>query len=149
MDYQMQKVMFSSQRGDYVTPDDLYSILEKEFHPTLDVCADQESKCLYSFPGTMGLSESWEGHTCWMNPPYGRAITRWVHKAQMEMILHKVLTVALLPARTDTNWFWDYVLPLTEIRLIKGRITFKGMEHGAPFPSLIAIYNPKVLSTIP
>jgi hypothetical protein len=145
----MQKVMFSSQRGDYITPDDLYQLLGKEFDLTLDVCADVESKCLYSYPGELGLTEEWTGHNCWMNPPYGRTISKWVHKAQLEMVLHKVLTVALLPARTDTNWFWNYVLPLTEIRLIRGRLKFKGMENSAPFPSMIVIYNPKVLSTIP
>lgn len=148
MDYQMQKVMFSSQRGNYVTPDDLAKLLVEEFNLTLDVCVDEESKCLYSYPGKIGLTEDWTGYNCWMNPPYGRSITRWVMKAQHEMILHKVLTVALLPSRTDTAWFWNYVLPSTEIRLIRGRITFKGMDHGAPFPSMIAIYNPKLLSTI-
>ena len=48
--------------------------------------------------------------------------------------------VMLLPARTDTKWFHEYVLGRAEIRFIRGRIKFNGAQN-APFPSLLAIYK--------
>lgn len=74
-----------------------------------------------------------------MNPPYGKEIIEWVKKAA----LSPAITVALLPARTDTRWYQEWVQPYaSEIRFINGRIRFRGnMTGSAPFPSIIAIFN--------
>lgn len=51
----------------------------------------------------------------------------------------------LLPARTDTVTFHDYILGKAEIRFIKGRLKFElervGQKDAAPFPSMIVIYR--------
>ena len=136
--------MFSSARGDWETPDDLYGQLDAEFHFTLDVCANaSNAKCIDFLDHDTGLSSLWHG-TCWMNPPYGRRITAWIEKAYMESIVQGNATVVcLLPARTDTKWFHNYCVH-GEIRFLKGRLRFKGAEGSAPFPSMIVVFRPGI-----
>ena len=50
--------------------------------------------------------------------------------------------VCLLPSRTDTQWWHDHVLPFAEIRYLRGRIRFNGIENSAPFPSVIEVFRP-------
>jgi len=70
-----------------------------------------------------------------MNPPYGREIGKWVKKAYQEGGV-----VGLLPARTDTKWFHDYIYGKAKIRFLKGRVKFSG-KGPAPFPSMIVIFK--------
>ena len=133
--------MFSSKRPDWETPKDFFEKFNNELHFTLDVCATQaNTKCKNFFsPEDDGLSKTWNG-ICWMNPPYGKEISKWVKKAYEESLSGTTI-VGLLPARTDTKWFHDYILEKAEIRFIKGRIKFVGSKNAAPFPSMIVIWN--------
>lgn len=145
--------MFSSARGDWATPNDVYDDLNEEFNFTLDVCATPENtKCERFFKGNEGLTKSWYGETCFMNPPYGREIGQWIEKAHSEVLkdIHasseysafRTKIIGLLPARTDTAWFWDHILtPKYEIRLIRGRLRFVGALASAPFPSMVVIFQ--------
>ncbi|MDK2888049.1 MAG: hypothetical protein PWP72_927 [Thermoanaerobacter sp.] len=128
--------MFSSRTGEWETPQTFFEALNAEFRFTLDVCACPENaKCLrYFTPEQNGLLQPWAPETCWMNPPYGREIGRWVEKAYNEARRGAVV-VALLPARTDTRWWHRYVMRAAEIRFVKGRLKFGGTENSAPFPS--------------
>lgn len=122
------------------TPKDLFDKLNDEFNFTLDVCAsDGMEMCKNYFnPEKDGLKQDWGGNICWMNPPYGKEITQWVKKAA----LSQAVTVALLPARTDTKWYQEWVQPYaSEIRFISGRLRFKGAVNSAPFPSIIVIWG--------
>lgn len=77
-----------------------------------------------------------------MNPPYGKEIKLWIKKAYEES-LKGCLVVCLIPARTDTLWWHNYVVN-GEIRFIKGRLKFGGNYKGsscAPFPSAIVIFR--------
>jgi site-specific DNA-methyltransferase (adenine-specific) len=80
-----------------------------------------------------------------MNPPYGREIGKWVAKAYTENLVNNTFIVALLPARTDTKWFhdWIYKKGNTEIIFIKGRLKFNDGKQSAPFPSMIVIFGRK------
>lgn len=135
------KSLWSSTHSEYETPDDLFANLDQTFHFTLDVCATSENaKCpVYFSPEVDGLKQSWTGHVCWMNPPYGRQVGAWVRKAYYESRKGAVV-VALLPSRTDTKWWHDYVLQAHRIWFLRGRLKFKGMTSGAPFPSVIALF---------
>lgn len=82
-----------------------------------------------------GLSKDWTGEIVWMNPPYGRNVGKWIEK------LSKNKGVALLPARTDTRWFHDYINLKATIRFLRGRVKFDGGQNSAPFPSMIVIFN--------
>ncbi len=143
MDYKIRKVMFSSKRHDHGTPEDIFNQLDKEFHFTLDVCADPSNAMVNKFLSQRedGLRTSWTNQICWMNPPYGREIPKWISKALRESQTNNATVVCLVPARTDTNWFWDYCVN-GEIRFIKGRLRFKGESSSAPFPSMIVIFRP-------
>lgn len=74
------------------------------------------------------------------NPPYGREIGLWVKKAYEESLSGQ-LVVMLLPARTDTKWFHDYILGKAEIRFVRGRLKFGDSNNSAPFPSMVIVYN--------
>ena len=78
--------------------------------------------------------------TVWCNPPYGREIGKWVEKAYNES-LAGVTVVMLLPARTDTKWFHDYIYGKAEIRFVRGRLKFGDSKNSAPFPSMVIIFR--------
>ena len=132
--------MFSSKTDMWATPKDFFEKINLEFNFDLDVCAIPENaKCEKFFsPEQDGLKQEWVGK-CWMNPPYGREIGKWVKKAYES----KTLVVALLPARTDTKWFHEYIYGKAEIRFIKGRLKFGGSSNSAPFPSMLVIWRNK------
>lgn len=136
------ELMFSSKNMDWETPDELFNKLNDVFMFTLDVCATKENTKVRKFFSKEedGLSQSWEGEVCWMNPPYGREIGKWLRKAYEES-RKRVTVVCLIPARTDTSYWHDYCLRAYEICFIRGRIRFKNGLHAAPFPSAIVIFT--------
>ena len=133
-------VHFSSKTDDWATPQAFFDELNKEFNFGFDVCANVDNtKCGIDHycKEENALTQDWS-HTYakWMNPPYGREIGKWVKKAS-----ENPLTVCLLPARTDTKWFHEYILGKAEIRFIKGRLKFGDSKNSAPFPSMICIFR--------
>lgn len=140
-------VMFSSQSDMWETPQDLFDKLNDEFHFNLDVCATVDNaKCATFYnPEQDGLIQPWYGN-CWCNPPYGRQVGKWVKKAYDTAYVDRNLVVMLLPARTDTSWFHDYIYHKAEIRFLRGRLKFGNSKNSAPFPSMIVIFEPKELN---
>ncbi len=136
-------VMFSSKTDLWETPQDFFDRLNEEFHFDLDVCAlPANAKCeRYFTPEMDGLSQQWKG-VCWCNPPYGREIGAWVQKASYEATVGQTV-VMLLPARTDTRWFHDWIYGKAEISFIRGRLKFGGCKNSAPFPSMVVVFRPK------
>jgi len=136
----INKGLFTSNTPEWETPQDLFDELNKEFKFTLDVCATKENaKCKkYYTKDDNGLDKDWDG-VIWCNPPYGREISAWVEKAYVSLCK----TVMLIPARTDTKYFHNYIYnkPNTEIRFIKGRLKFSNSKNSAPFPSMLVIFN--------
>lgn len=134
-------VHFSSQKMDWPTPRELFAEVDAEFGFTVDVCASAENACLPRFwtERDEALLRSWEGERVWMNPPYGRQLSRWMEKAWTESA--HALVVALVPSRTDTAWWHDHVMPADEIRFLRGRLRFMGAAHSAPFPSCLVVYS--------
>lgn len=130
--------MFSRKTDLWETPQDFFNKLNEEFHFTLDVCATAENaKCeKYYTKAQDGLRMPWSG-TVWCNPPYGRKIGEWVQKAAES----NCTVVMLLPARTDTRWFHDYIYGKAEIRFVKGRLKFGGSCNSAPFPSMVVVFR--------
>ena len=137
-------VMFSSKSDLWETPRDLFDKLDAEFRFTLDVCAlPENAKCpKYYTPEQDGLSQPWYG-CCWCNPPYGRQIVKWIEKAA-QSAENGALVVMLLPARTDTRWFHEYIYGKAEIRFVKGRLKFGESKNSAPFPSMVVVFRPKM-----
>ena len=144
----MNQALLSSKNMNWCTPQDFFDKLDAEFHFALDAAAtDKTAKCQrYYTPETDGLSQSWDaGGAVFCNPPYGREIKKWVKKAYEEAEKGTTI-VLLLPARTDTSWFHDYLYGKAEIRFLRGRLRFTDADgcamHPAPFPSMVAVYNP-------
>lgn len=143
----MNKVIFSHKDVSWCTPKDLFDKLNDEFSFVLDAAAtERTAKCsLYYTPETDGLLQSWDvGGSVFCNPPYGRDICKWVKKAFDEARCGFPI-VLLLPARTDTRYFHDYIYGKAEVRFLRGRIRFTDEEGNtigpAPFPSMLVIYN--------
>lgn len=140
--------LFSSATGEWGTPSWLFEELNREFNFTLDPCASDSNHKVdkYYTIETNGLLQDWRGEVVFMNPPYGREIVAWVEKASLESKKKNTIVVGLLPARTDTRWFHDFIYKQTEIRFLKGRIKFieesgEESKNSAPFPSMIVIWR--------
>ena len=137
-------LMFSSKTCEWATPQDFFDRLNAEFKFTLDPCASAENhKCdKYYTKAEDGLIQDWSGETVFCNPPYGREIGRWVCKCFHEVFDGKCpCAVMLLPARTDTRWFHDYIYNKAEIRFIPGRLKFNSQKNSAPFPSMVVVFQ--------
>ena len=160
-------VHYSSESNEWQTPIDFYDKLNDEFKFTLDPCASIHNyKCEKYFTiKENGLKQDWSKDIVFMNPPYGKEIKYWVEKAYFESLKGAVV-VCLIPARTDTSYWHDYIFPFAfDIRFIRGRIKFGKTEQvnyyeqlnifgikekktfsfdtdsPAPFPSAIVIFK--------
>ena len=146
-------VHFSSVTNEWATPPELYAWLDARFHFTLDPCCTHETaKCQKHFTIVEdGLSKSWGEETVFMNPPYGRAIGIWVKKA-FEACEKGATVVCLIPARTDTKWWYKYCTAADEIIFFVGRVKFiengKRIKNSAPFPSCAVVFRPKVVKNL-
>jgi len=138
----ISRTLFSSTSAEWETPQFLFDALDAEFGFDLDVCATaKNTKCRRYFSlDTSGLSQDWRNSVCWMNPPYGRAITQWMQKAY-ESAKRGATVVCLVPARTDTDW-WHRYAQRGEVRLLRGRLKFGGSRNSAPFPSAVIVFRP-------
>lgn len=151
----MNKALFTSTRDDWETPLEFFASLNEEFNFTLDVCATPTTaKCTSFFtPEDDGLSKPWiapGGGAVFCNPPYSRRTKEspgqedWIRKAAEEGSKPGAVVVMLIPARTDTLAFHQYIYHKAEIRFIKGRLRF--LVNGkagdaAPFPSMVVIFR--------
>jgi phage N-6-adenine-methyltransferase len=174
MNMSKMDIHFSSAKSDWETPRDFFDAMNAKYGPfDLDVCANKiNAKCqnYYSLEENHdGLKFMWHGKN-WMNPPYGNAehpckknckkkrcvkrgshtlgyipgIKDWVRKALLES-QKGCMTVALLPARTDTKWFHKFIYGQKNVEIIflEGRLKFVGAKDAAPFPSMVVIFRPE------
>lgn len=142
-------VHFSSATDQHETPQAFFNAVEERYGPfDLDVCATlANAKCKEFYtPDQDGLRQAWRGRV-WCNPPYGREIGRWVERAVIatQGILSAQLAVMLLPSRTDTAWWHDWVQPNAEVEFLRGRLRFGGAKNSAPFPSCLAVFRRPLL----
>ncbi len=139
----INKGLFSSNTNEWATPVKFFEELNKEFNFTLDPCAtDDNAKCRKYFTvKENGLIQDWGGEVVFCNPPYGRELPLWVKKCYEEHKKHGITVVMLIPARTDTSYFHDYIYGKSEIRFIRGRLKFNDCKQSAPFPSMVVIYK--------
>lgn len=134
---------FTSAKTEWATPPDLFAQIDSVYHFTLDACALPENhKCeKYFTPDVNGLTQDWSGNVVWLNPPYGKEMVGWLKKALSETS-KGVVTVALIPARTNTKWWREVCLKAREIKFICGRPAFGDATHGLPWPLALVIFGP-------
>ncbi|MBK8772359.1 MAG: adenine methyltransferase [Rhizobiales bacterium] len=132
---------FNAKSVEYGTPDSIWKPLDKEFGFTLDVASTHENAlCANHYtPAEDGLVQPWSG-VCWMNPPYGRVMQKWVRKAHAEW-KRGCCVVALIPARTNTGWWHDCIQDIATVRFIRGEVAFKGFERGLWMPMCVVIWQ--------
>jgi len=140
------KAMFSSERHDWATPWDIVQA-QVDYPFDLDVCALENNAKAEKFytPEMNGLTQPWVGK-CFLNPPFGREIPKWIERAYIESQKEYCYSVtALLPARVDTSWFheWIWNCSWSQTIFLRGRIKFVGADNSAPFPSMITRWKRK------
>jgi phage N-6-adenine-methyltransferase len=138
--------IFQSTTAEWGTPRELFDRLNHEFGFDVDVCALPENAKVDRFftPDDDGLAQEWRG-VCWCNPPYGRGVGVWLRKAY-QSALRGATVVVLIPARTDTRWWHEWVEGKATVRFLQGRLRFEGgakysVREAAPFPSAILVYR--------
>ncbi len=144
MDKTTRETMFSSKDLEWGTPQHFFHRLEDKFGTfTLDPCSNNSNyKVRNHFTEEDdGLAQDWGGHLVFMNPPYGRVIKDWIKKAYEEAQKDNTTVIALIPARTDTRYWHDYVMKAQAIYFVKGRLKFGNGGNSAPFPSAVVVFN--------
>ncbi|USS92016.1 phage N-6-adenine-methyltransferase [Fructobacillus americanaquae] len=142
----MDKVLFSSKKDDWETPTDLFDDLNKKFKFDLDACADDSNHKLsnYYSESNSCLERDWHGNV-FMNPPYGRSIYQFIQKAYEEHLRDENrFIVMLIPSRTDTKYWHDFIQDKAVVKFIRGRLKFEvdGVPRdAAPFPSCLVVYG--------
>ena len=145
----MNNALLSSKDMSWCTPPDFFAELDREFGFTLDPAATSKSaKCSQFYtPDDDGLKQDWGGNTVFCNPPYGRAIYDWVRKCYEESRKPSTVVVMLIPARTDTSYFHDFIFhgKADEVRFLRGRLKFTdedgNTKGAAPFPSAVIVWR--------
>jgi len=137
----INKGMMSSSSNEWETPQDFFDKLNDEFGFTLDAAASFENhKCdRFYGKGNCALVRPWPG-IVWCNPPYGRIIGKFIQKGYEESQKDSVV-VMLIPSRTDTKYWHEYVMKAKEIRFVRGRLRFVGAPSNAPFPSAVVVFT--------
>jgi site-specific DNA-methyltransferase (adenine-specific) len=145
--------MFSSKSNEWETPPEFYDKLNNRFKFTLDPCCTHlNNKCKKHYTiEEDGLSQSWANETVFVNPPYGD-IGKWVKKAYDESTQSNAVVVMLIPVRTDTKYWHDYIMKgASQVYFVKGRLKFKNKVIAdytgktdlspAPFPSVVVVFG--------
>ena len=145
------KQLFTSSKQDWETPKKIFNELNKEFNFDLDAMANKNNaKCLNYFSEEEdSLKQDWSKfQSIFINPPYKSNIQNATIKKAYETNKKYGNTIVLLiPARTDTSRWHDYIFGKAEVRFLRGRLTFevdgKPYKDPATFPSAIVVYRGK------
>tara|TARA_Y100000004_G_scaffold39924_1_gene43106 strand:+ start:439 stop:855 length:417 start_codon:yes stop_codon:yes gene_type:complete len=135
MEVSIMAYMNKSKSDEWLTPKSVYDKLNEEFNFDFDPCP-------YPHPDWDGLEIEW-GKSNYVNPPYSN-LKQWIKKSYEEHVKGKTI-VMLIPARTDTIAFHEYIFPYAEVRFLRGRIKFEKPDgskpFAAPFPSCVVIWR--------
>lgn len=140
----VSKALLTSNTDQWATPEYLFNGYNQVYNFTLDACASDWNYKVnnYYTEEDNGLEQPWTG-VVWCNPPYGRQIKDWIRKGY-ESAQQGATVVMLIPARTDTAYWHEYVMK-GRITFLRGHIKFiqpDGTEgNAAPFPSAIVVFQ--------
>jgi len=161
-----QDVLFSKASDEWETPQWLFDMLDREFEFDCDAAATREnSKCILHMVNALdnpnwcgyddclsdGINADCPVEKFFLNPPYSK-IAAFVRKAYEES-QKGATVVCLIPSRTDTRYWHDYVMKAQEIRFVRGRLKFNNrtlpsyredMSHkisSATFPSCVVVFD--------
>ena len=127
-----QQVMWKGDNQFAQTPPEVWKWLEERYGNVFDPCPKN--------PQTDGLQIPWE-KTNYVNPPYNEC-GKWMKKCVEETSKGNT-SICLIPARTNTNWFHDWVAPFAyEIIFIRNGVRFVGYKRKSPFPVCMVVFKP-------
>jgi site-specific DNA-methyltransferase (adenine-specific) len=140
----------SSANHEWGTPRAIFDPLHAEFGFTVDAAASAQNALLPRFWSYMddGLAQDWDNEIVWCNPPYGLAQRDFIRKAAES----RGTSVLLIPARTDTRVWHEFIHGMAEVRFLRGRVSFIGNPATqqpsklAPFPSAIVVFRQRLRS---
>ena len=144
MDDNTKNVMFSSKSNEWATPQHFFDKLNYIYGPfTLDAAASEDNYKVskYYTIDDNALEQDWSNNRVFLNPPYGRGIKDWIRKAYNESQKDNTTVVMLIPARTDTVYWHDYVMKADQILFVRGRLKFGEGTNSAPFPSAVVVFR--------
>jgi len=141
--------LMSSEKNYWETPQDFFEDLNKNYDFSFDLAASKDNaKCDNFFcEEDDSLTKDWHElkGNLFLNPPYGRELKKWVKKAYEESLKKTDgCIVLLIPARTDTSYWHDFIFGKAQIKFLRGRLKFElngEAKDSAPFPSAIVIYG--------
>ena len=140
--------LFTSNKQDWETPRIFFNKLNEKYHFKWDLASSKNNaKCGHYFTSDdNSLEKNWDDldGNLFLNPPYGRELKRWVKKASETNLKNSQYLVMLIPSRTDTSYWHDYIFNHAEIKFLRGRLKFEvdGVSgDAAPFPSALVIYK--------
>jgi site-specific DNA-methyltransferase (adenine-specific) len=143
------KGCMSNKSDEWGTPRELFKELNYRYGFDLDVAASCSNHLLenYYTKEDNALIEDWGSSKigrrsrAFMNPPFSQ-LKLFCEKAYREVEAgHCIFVVALLPARTDTHAFHDYIYGKAQIQFLRGRLRFEGAPGPAPFPSMVVTWG--------
>ncbi|WP_349533975.1 DNA N-6-adenine-methyltransferase [Leuconostoc citreum] len=142
----ISKTLFSSKKMDWETPQLFFEELNKKYKFDLDACASDDNHKVdnYFTEEDNALTKLWNGNV-FVNPPYGRELYSFVEKSYSEHSRdNNRFIVLLIPDRTDTKYWHEFIQGKAAIKFLKGRLKFEisGIaSDAAPFPSALIIYG--------
>lgn len=125
-------------------------MLDSIYHFDFDLAANVDNaKCKHYFTRKEdALRQNWSGlGNLFCNPPHAPTVqTDFINKAYYESLKPTTGVICILvPARTDTLRWHNFILGKASIYFIQGRIRFhynhKEWEDHSTFPSAIIIFN--------
>lgn len=138
-------LMFSSKKEDWETPQLLFDELNAKYRFSWDLASsDTNAKCANRFTlEDDSLSQDWAAlkGNLWLNPPYGRDLKHWVKKAYESSLNRSGVLVMLIPSRTDTSYWHDYIFDKAQIKFIRGRLKFENGGGGKPTGAIPQRFN--------
>ena len=143
----MDNVLFTSNSDEWETPQYIFDYYNKIYNFTLDACASDNNYKVGNYRTKQdyvdGLKIGWKFERVWCNPPYSE-LKQWIAKAYLEAIHYDATVVMLIPARTDTIGWHNWVSK-GDVTFLKGRLKFSNSKNSAPFPSAIVVFNRHIL----
>lgn len=140
------KYNYNFNENDYKTPPEIYEQALKYFHVEkfdCDVCCSEKNipaDVHYINGETDGLTAEWHDVN-WCNPPFNEC-QKWVKKACKELQKGH-LSAMLLPARTETAYWHEYILcnPYIDVRFLRKGYKFlnKDNEEMGVFKNALAL----------
>lgn len=125
----VSKVMYSSASDEWATPIDLLRQasaamggIDLDPADSLNNPNPFAKKC-YNLQTISGLDAPWVGKI-YLNPPFSE-IQKWMEKLRKDYLLNYITeAIALVPARTDTQWFQDFAPVVSGYCFLKGRVKY-------------------------